>query len=205
MSTFRNPVGPQPTNVYWRRRLVVGIGLLAVIVIILLIVFSPKGSTPTAVESPDATTPGSSSTPGSTEPAVDSPACDTADLTVTAKTDKASYSAEESPVLSFVITNEGAKDCMVTGGSDVQEWVIASGSEVYWNSTDCQTGAQPGEVVATADGGEVNGGPIAWNRTRSDKDNCEGTPETVPSGDVTYTLTVTVNGLESEPVRMRLL
>ena len=204
MSTFRNPVGPQPTNVYWRRRLVVGIGLLAVIVIILLIVFSPKGSTPTAVESPDATTPGSESTPGSTEPAVDSPACDTADLTVTAKTDKASYSAEESPVLSFVITNEGADDCMVTGGSDVQEWVIASGSEVYWNSTDCQTGATPGVVPITA-GGQVNGGQLTWNRTRSDPDNCDGTGEAVPAGDATYTLTVTVNGVESEPVKMRLL
>ncbi|MFL0711298.1 MAG: hypothetical protein ACJLS2_00255 [Microcella pacifica] len=41
MSTLRNPVGPQPPQVYWRRRLVVGLGILAVIIIIILIVVRP--------------------------------------------------------------------------------------------------------------------------------------------------------------------
>ena len=37
MSTFKHPVGPQPSKVYWRRRLLVGLGILAVIVVIVLI------------------------------------------------------------------------------------------------------------------------------------------------------------------------
>jgi hypothetical protein len=205
MSTFRNPVGPQPTNVYWRRRLVVGIGLLAVIVIILLIVFAPKGGTPTGSKTPDAADPGSAQTPGATTPPVDTTTpCDTADLTVTAAADKASYSADEVPQLSFTITNDSSKACIVTGGSDVQQYVISSGDEVYWDSTDCQ--ADP--VAATTPveaGGQVQGGPLAWPRTRSDKDTCDDTPVAAPSGDVTYSLTVTVNGVESKPVKLRLL
>ena len=41
MSTIKHPVGPQSSKVYWRRRLVVGLGLLAVLVIILLIIVRP--------------------------------------------------------------------------------------------------------------------------------------------------------------------
>ena len=204
MSTFRNPVGPQPTNVYWRRRLVVGLGLLAVIVVILLIVFSPKGGgTPTGNKT-DSSAPGDTSTPGSTAPPSDAAPCDNADLTVTAQTDKASYSTEESPVLTFTITNEGKAACMVTGGSDVQKWVISSGSEVYWDSTDCQADPKP-SVVAVAAGDSASGGPLTWPRTRSDKDTCDDPPLSVPAGDATYSLTVTVNGVESKPVKLRLL
>src|SRR3712207_6189457 len=41
MSTSRSPVGPLPAKVYWRRRIVVGLGLLAVLVAIVLIVVRP--------------------------------------------------------------------------------------------------------------------------------------------------------------------
>ena len=34
---FRNPVGPQPPSVYWRGRLVLGLGWLAVIISVVLI------------------------------------------------------------------------------------------------------------------------------------------------------------------------
>lgn len=44
MSSFRDPVGPLPPNVYWRRRLVVGIGLLALIVVVLMIIFRPSSA-----------------------------------------------------------------------------------------------------------------------------------------------------------------
>jgi len=41
MQSLRQPVGPLPPQVYWRRRLVVGIGLLAVILIVVLILVRP--------------------------------------------------------------------------------------------------------------------------------------------------------------------
>ncbi len=47
MSTIRNPVGPQPANVYWKRRAFVLLGLIAIIVIIVLIVVGGnRGETP---------------------------------------------------------------------------------------------------------------------------------------------------------------
>lgn len=204
MSSIRNPVGPQPSTVYWRRRLVVGIGLLVVIVVILLIVFSPKGSgTPTGSTTSNAPEPGTSQTPAASEAAAP-PVCDPEDLTVTAVTDKASYAAGEVPQLSFTITNNGATACSVNGGSDVQEYKITSAKETYWDSKDCQVDPVPA-TVAVEPGGQLPGGPIAWDRTKSSAETCDATRTQVPAGDVTYSLTVTVDGIKSKAVKIRLL
>jgi hypothetical protein len=204
MSSFRNPVGPQSSTVYWRRRLVVGLGLLAVIVIILLIVFSPKGSgTPAGTKTSDAPAVGTSETPAATDAAAPA-ACDPKDLTVTAVTDKASYKAGETPQLSFTITNNGAAACTVNGGSDVQEYKITSAKETYWDSKDCQVDPVAA-AVAVEPGGQLPGGPIAWDRTKSSADTCDAVRTQVPAGDVTYSLTVTVDGVESKAVKIRLL
>ena len=56
MSTTKHPVGPQASAVYRRRRLVVGLGLLAVLLIIVLIFVRPgSGSDPAATPAPAAT------------------------------------------------------------------------------------------------------------------------------------------------------
>jgi len=53
MQSLRQPVGPLPPQVYWRRRLVVGIGLLAVILIVVLILVRP-GAEQAGASNPDA-------------------------------------------------------------------------------------------------------------------------------------------------------
>ncbi|TFC90123.1 hypothetical protein E3O67_06115, partial [Cryobacterium sp. TMT3-29-2] len=54
MSTIKHPVGPQSSKVYWRRRLVVGLGLLIVLALLIMVISSlvrpaagEPGSTPT--------------------------------------------------------------------------------------------------------------------------------------------------------------
>src|ERR1700712_5086001 len=97
MSTIRNPVGPQPKNIYWRRRLLVLLGVLAVIVIIILIVVRPGGSK----------TPTGTKTDTSHAPAVAAAPCKAGDVKVVGVTDALSYAAGVDPMLSLTITNTG--------------------------------------------------------------------------------------------------
>jgi hypothetical protein len=186
MSTIRNPVGPQPKNIYWRRRLLVLIGVLAVIVIIILIVARPGGGKPSAIK-----------TNTSHTPVVAATACDPSKVKVVGVTDALSYAPGVNPQLSLTITNTGTAACSFKDGSDQQTYVITSGTEKIWSSKDCQTGAvsatttlQPGVAVKST--------PFAWTRTRSNAAACSATnaPQVIAGG-ASYHLTVTVNGVTS--------
>ncbi|MGV8970570.1 MAG: hypothetical protein ACOH1J_08980 [Microbacteriaceae bacterium] len=198
MSTFKNPVGPQPSNVYWRRRLVVGLGLLAVIVIILLIVFAPRSTDPTPVP----TGTGSSGSPAAQDqedPNAQAQACVSGVVTVVATTDKGSYSAGQLPQLSLSITNSGSVACTFNAGSDVQQYLITSGSDSIWNSTHCQLEPVAANVELAA-GETISAPAIQWDRTRSDPSTCEDSRSQVSAGGATYKLQIIVDGVESEVV-----
>lgn len=194
MSTIRNPVGPQPSSVYWRRRLVVGLGALAVIVIILLLLFQPRGETSPPVTS------GTSPSPSASETIPDpTAACADGTVTVEATTDKNSYAAGEQPQLSFSLTNIGAVACTFNAGSTQQEFVITSGSEKYWSSKDCQSDAVDADVVLEPNAPQSTN-PITWDRTRSATDTCTGDRPQVPAGGATYHLNINVGVLKSNDV-----
>lgn len=76
MSSLRNPVGPLPAKVYWRRRIYVLLGFLAVLAVILLIIFRPQGDPDQGGEEQPGTggieTPGPE-TPGTEEPGTEQP------------------------------------------------------------------------------------------------------------------------------------
>ncbi|MFZ7087231.1 hypothetical protein [Curtobacterium sp. RRHDQ10] len=57
MSSFRNPVGPQPSRVYWRRRMLVLGAVVVVVAVVLLIVIGRGGGSSSAAptDSPSAT------------------------------------------------------------------------------------------------------------------------------------------------------
>ncbi|MGV8877016.1 MAG: hypothetical protein ACOH1K_05865 [Rhodoglobus sp.] len=205
MSTFRNPVGPQSSNVYWRRRLIVGLGLLAVVTIILLIVFGPKASSDPAPTAPPTT---SSATPGATSPAASNPsnakACDPARVSVEAITDASSYAAGQNPQLSFSLKSTMTEPCVIDAGSDIQTFVITSGSDEIWNSTHCQTNGEAGSVVLQP-GVPVQSSTIEWDRTRSATDTCESDRPVVTAGGASYHLEVTVGSLTSAATKQFLL
>jgi hypothetical protein len=206
MSTFRTPVGPQPSRVYWRRRLLVGLGLLAVIIIVILIVVKPGSGTPGSTPKPgDTTSPPASGSPSgaSTNPA-DAVACDPAKVTVEASTDSTSYDAGVNPALSFTLKSLMTTPCTLAAGSDVQEYKITSGDELIWTSKDCQTDP----VAATTmlmPGVPKAGPPITWDRTRSSTDTCNTTRDPVIAEGASYHLTVVVGTLTSTNDRQFLL
>jgi hypothetical protein len=186
MSTIRNPVGPQPSKVYWRRRLAVLVGVLVVILIVVLILVRPGSGKPVAHPT---------NTPHSTSAAA--APCKPSNIQVVAVTDALSYAPGVDPMLSLSITNTGSTPCTFKDGSNAQTYVITSGSEKIWSSKDCQTGAvaststlQPGKALKST--------PFAWDRTRSNPSACTATnaPQVIAGG-ASYHLTVTVNGVTS--------
>lgn len=194
MSTFRTPVGPQPSSVYWRRRIVVGLAVLAVIVIIVLIFFQPKGAppvpTPTETEAPAA----------SEAPKDPQEACAEGVVDITAATDKSSYGAGEFPQITLTATNEGAVACTINAGTSQQEYLITSGSELYWSSRDCQSDAADAIVVLEPNEPKSTD-PISWDRTRSSPTTCDESRSPVPAGGASYHLNINLGDLESNDVQ----
>lgn len=210
MSSFRNPVGPQSASVYWRRRLVVGLGLLAVIVVILLIVW-PRGgdTTPPATtnsespseEAPDGATPDPAATGA---PAAGDGTCDPAMVTVDPALDASEYEAGVNPVLTFTLRSTMTEPCLFAAGSDVQEFIITSGDETIWSSKDCQVDAVEASVMLEP-GVPKQGSTITWDRTRSSVDTCGTEREQVIAGGASYHLDVVVGGVDAIKTKQFLL
>jgi len=204
MSTFRTPVGPQPSNVYWRRRLVLLGGLLLVVIVILLIVFSPKGGdNDNTADEKTPTAPVSSAPPAAGD---DPTACNPDSISLEAVTDQGEYQAGIQPLISMKITNLGTTACTINAGTDAQVYTIVSGPDEIWNSVDCQTGAAPGEV--TIEPGVDNAlatTPFAWDRTRSAEDTCDTERPEVAAGGGTYRLAVALGDITSSEDKAFLL
>lgn len=195
MSTFKNPVGPQTPKVYWRRRLMVGLGALAVVIVIILILNRP-GADAKAGAKPDAPAAAAHSV-APTKPAADGAACLPANITLEAVADKATYVAGEQPQISMKITNTGHTGCTINLGSTQQELIVTSGSEQIWDSKDCQTGAVDAPTTLTA-GQVIPTTAIPWDRTRSSKTTCDTTRAAVTAGGASYHLSVKVGALKSK-------
>jgi hypothetical protein len=199
MSTFRNPVGPQPRSVYWRRRLVVLLGLVAVIALVVFLITRPgsgeaSSGTPTPTPTQDAEStaepePEPSATPE--EESVEGADCDPANVVVEAITDKASYAAGEKPQLSFSITNTSVVACTFNVGTTQQLFTVSSGADQFWSSKDCETDAVDAAILLEPNLAQSSA-PIAWDRTRSSVDTCDSDRPAAPAGGATFSLNVTV-------------
>ena len=151
--------------------------------------------TPSATPSaPTATAP--APTPSGTEAAT--PTCANDDLLVEPVLDKESYRSGEKPKLSIALTNTGDVDCTLNVGTSTQKFVIASGSDIWWRSTDCQSKPSDQIVLLAAGQRVTSAAPLDWDRTRSSVKTCEGERPAAPGGGASYHLTVEIAGVESD-------
>ncbi len=186
--------GRLPASVYRRRRLVVGLGLLAVVVVIVLLIVRPgsasgEGKSPAADPAPSTT----QEPPADADP---SAACDPAVITLTPVTDKESYAAGETPMISMKIKNSSAVACTFGVGTDAQLYEIVSGPDPIWNSRDCQRDPAPLEQVLEP-GVELTTTPFGWDRTRSSASTCDAERPQVTGGGATYRLSVSLGDVKS--------
>jgi hypothetical protein len=103
MSSFRNPVGPQPSGVYWRRRMIVLGAIVLVVVVVVLIVVGRGG--------------GSSSAAPTTSASASSSAESTPKASSTLAADAA---AAPSSAASGGATGSPTDDATATGGSNAK-------------------------------------------------------------------------------------
>lgn len=189
MSSLRSPVGPLSPRVYWRRRVLVLLGVAAVIATIVLIVVKPGAG--------DAASPTASPAPAAPAAPAEPEKCKARDLVVTPVTDAPSYDKGELPGLSFTIENTGVAACEYNAGSSQQEFIITSGDDLIWSSADCQK--KPEDEVVTLQPGEPQSSTVIdWDRTRSSPDTCNVDRPGVVAGGATYHLTVSVGDVTSD-------
>lgn len=207
---------------YRRRRLVLVLAVLVVAAAIALAVWQPwrgwaaagAGATPAPSASTSSAAPTPSGTPApaeTTPPPAPEPsasgtapaiaACTTSDISVLAVTDKDSYGADELPQLSITLSNTSPNPCLINVGTATQAFVITSGSDTWWRSTDCQSESSD-QVVQLSAGQTVSSvTPLAWDRTRSSVDTCESTSRPrAPAG--YFHLQVSIGGIEGADTRM---
>lgn len=159
--------------VYRRRRLFVAAALLLVIAmafggfaavssVLTGGQSSSGGGAPSGQETGPAASPETTASPPVT-PAGDG--CEQNLVTVTATTDKATYTAGEKPLLTLKVTNGNKVPCKVNIGTSQMEFLITSGSDRIFSSTDCQ--ADSTDLVKTIAPGQSETANFPWQRNRS--------------------------------------
>ncbi len=204
MSSLFNPVGPEPASVYWRRRIVVILGVLVVLALVWWLI-SPGGSpAPTAASAspsplPTLSTPATSPTPsGSASPAVSGAPCQDTDIVVSVTT---AQTAPAGGPVEFVmkIANEGAEACVRDVGPAANTFVVTSGGFDVWSSDDCtDPGESQEEEIPAGEAYAVKG---TWDATVT-ANGCGASATAAQSG--AYQVEATNAAVTSEPVTFSL-
>ena len=202
-----NPVGPEPAEVYWRRRAVV-VGAI-VLVLILLFVLWPSGGGAAPVASPSAGATGTASPAASASagasgsaspvPSGSAPACNDADIKVqtAVETDKPTVGSDV--VFVMTITNNSAVACTRPVGAADTSFTVSSGGYRVWSSDDCNPGGEavtevipPGKAFAlqaTWDGSITEPGcPSPQRQATTGTYDVSASDGAVKSGDTRFVL-----------------
>lgn len=198
MSSLLRPVGPLPAAVYWRRRAAALLLLMLVVALLWWLIGALFGSgggdagqpvagndassSPTATVS---TGPSPSVSPASSPAASASgtaaaspsastevPLCPDSALTISVRTDKASYAPGQEPLITLKVTNSSSAACRRDLGSAALELQVKAGTVREWSSDDCNPGGAP--KIETLQPGDSDSVTVTWNRLRSAPDCPEG-------------------------------
>lgn len=202
MDGVREPVGAQPPEVYWRRRIVAIVGAVLLLVVLYFLIFSPGGgdstATPPATANPTVT---ADPTAGATGGSDVSRPCTSADVTLAATPNPSTFGAGALPVFDVSITHTGTSPCLLDTAADHTELLITSGSDRIFSSADCPTDAtiNPREFLLQPDAEETFS--VTWSRQRSAP---ECTAVSATPGDGTYHAVLTIQGIEAPDVSFQL-
>jgi cytoskeletal protein RodZ len=204
-----HPIGTRPPAVYWRRRLVLFLALLALVGLTALVLrpgsdkkqaaadTSPSHSAPqsTSHAAPSSTRPTSkhastSAKPSATKSQV-TPACAASALRVAAVVDKPSYRVGEQPMVLLQVTNVGSAACVQNLADSQVELRVYNGESRVWGSHDCTI--QPGVSDHTLAVNQAVRVSVVWSGLSS-QPKCAGTRQRVGAG--TYTLYALLSGHE---------
>lgn len=200
MNTLRDPVGPESKGVYVRRRLLVLGGLLAIIVFVALVIWKP-GSSGGAASAPDVKVPdeivAADKAQNPNQKVGEIQPCPAGQIAVTPLVDRESYAEGELPMLSLRVENTGADACEAQLGTSGMSFMITSGSDQVWRSTDCQVSPDTRAVILEPKK-PLETEPIQWDRTRSSPETCDVPRDPVVAEGATYHLQVEAAGVPGD-------
>jgi len=186
MGSVLHPVGPQAPGVYWVRRALVLLVLLAVVSLVVWALW-PKPAAITAVPAPTTTqTAASAESPASTPAATPSPsptptgpvACEPG-ATKLAISGYKRVKAGAKQVFSLSATNRGEAACILAVKPATTELTVTSGKDRIWSTADCDAWL-PSKTV-TLKPGAVHEFSITWPTKRSQKE-CKTSKDAVRPG-----------------------
>lgn len=198
------PVGPLPASTYWRRRLVLLVGLLALVLVARSCVGDAPSPQRTGGGSPSPTPSASPSAKTSTSPRP-SPTragpvtCPDRVLSLAAAPAQRSYPAGSTMRFTLTVTNTGSAPCRRDLGGGALEVLVYSGADRIWSSDDC--GTDKGVSVQTLPARGSLESSVSWTGQRSAKGCPTGRPEARPG---TYTVRARVGTLRSPVTVFRL-
>lgn len=199
MDGLRNPVGDEPPEVYWKRRLVVVIGIV-ILGLVIWFVFSKvfggsdEGATPGS--SPEPTAGVTTSGAPADSDASGAQACGSDDLAVTTVANPAAVATESPVKFDVSVAYDGTSTCLLDTGAEGTELLITSGSDRIFSSADCPDDATIPSTQLLLEEGAKETLSVTWNGQRS-LPEC-ATVTAVP-GAGTYNATLTLQGVTSEP------
>jgi len=169
-----HPVGPEEPQVYWRRRLMLGLAALVTLIVIIQSLTGGKEPVPAAVSgspSPDAvvTSPEPSSVPSvvlaspttavlqptaqPTVPVVADGECSDADTSIRVEVDRETTAVGEGVHIKMVVKNISAVSCKRDVGSGANEVTVISGPALIWSTDHCNPSTDK-DLVELAPGQE---------------------------------------------------
>lgn len=206
--------------VYRRRRLMVLLGLVAVVAIIWILIAQPWNNSAESAESQTTASPSVSApapepsqsspengfitvddtdAPAHAAAAPEGPICLENVIQVTAVTTKERYASDEDAGFLIKLHNAGNVDCIINVGTAAQSFAVLQGEDTLWNSKDCQSEASEQVVLLAAGETVQSSAPLMWDKTKSDPEKCGANDkrEEVPASGTSYNLRVSIGGVSS--------
>jgi hypothetical protein len=189
-----NPIGPEPSVVYWVRRGAIILVILTLIIGLFWLLGSRGSSdsvtpapvgTSSALDSDGAAVAASTGAEPSGAAASDAAVsgavtdCPDSSIKVETTTDSSTYAVGTTPRLTLTITNTGTVDCLRDVGPKANELEITSGGYHVWSSDDCN--ASDKSKIVTLAAGEKVGSSITWNG-RLSQNGCPNTGTAAKAG-----------------------
>ncbi|WNM27121.1 hypothetical protein RN607_13095 [Demequina capsici] len=197
MEGLRRPVGRQSANVYWRRRLVVVLGVILLVVVAWFLIFSPSGDgtdLPVAEssQSPEATTSAAADA---------SRACGVDDVTITVTPNPQSVAVGSLPVFDVSVAHASSSPCLLSIGGEDSTLLITSGDTQIYTTADCpdQSPITARDLLLANDATETF--QVTWNGNWSAPECGTATHSTDPGY---YWATLTLQGIQADAAQFQL-
>lgn len=195
------PVGPQPPNVYWRRRVIAAVVLLLVLALLIwavtALIGAFSGDDEPAAQAPapsDSGTASPTSSPGES-PSADGAQCTARDVQVVATADSRTHKVGDTAQIGMTITNTSDETCTIDVGSAALTILVTSGSDQIWSSDDCEVDSRSN--IVDLEGGKSMESAVPWKTERSGA-GCESGLSPIRPG--TYQVVSKAGDLTSDPL-----